>query len=158
APASRAAAAVPSVDPSSTTITMSTPGRPAAARTVAAMRSDSFLAGITTATSPLGGTMAAILVGPRTWQLLLPGHRRGVVEHREHALQAGHLQDLPYRRARGGELEVATLLTRLPVRGEQHFHAGRIPKFDPGHVNDYLHRAVSGEKGNQLPVEPGCGV
>ena len=58
APASCAAAAVPSVDPSSTTITMSTPGRPAAARTVAAIRSDSFRAGMMTATSPLGGTMA----------------------------------------------------------------------------------------------------
>ena len=62
APAPWARAAVPSRDPSSTTTTMSTPGSPAAAFTVAAIRSASFRAGMTTATSPRGGRMAAILL------------------------------------------------------------------------------------------------
>src|SRR5262249_22813309 len=51
APASPASPAVPSVDPSSTTTTSSTPGSPDAPATVSLIRSDSFLAGMTTATS-----------------------------------------------------------------------------------------------------------
>ncbi len=63
APASRAAAAVPSREPSSTTITRPTPGRLAAPATVARIRSDSFRAGMTTATSSLPG-MGGILGDP----------------------------------------------------------------------------------------------
>ena len=55
APAFSATKPVPSPEPSSTTTSMSAPGTPAAAFTVAWMRSDSFLAGMTMATSPLGG-------------------------------------------------------------------------------------------------------
>ena len=55
APAFSATKPVSSPDPSSTTTSMSAPGRPAAAFTVAWMRSDSSLAGMTMATSPLGG-------------------------------------------------------------------------------------------------------
>ena len=39
--------------------------------------------------------------------------------HGEDALQPCHLQDLLYRRARGGQFQIAALLAGPPVRGEQ---------------------------------------
>ncbi len=91
APATAASLPVPSLEPSSTTTTMSTPGIRTAALTVAPIRSDSFLAGITTARPPRGD-MAAILVA----QLPADCLRRGV-RHGEHRFKPRHLQDLPDR-------------------------------------------------------------
>ena len=65
APASRATAAVPSTEPSSTTTTRPAPGSSAAAVTVARIRWASSLAGMTTATSPF--SMGPILGHHAAW-------------------------------------------------------------------------------------------
>src|SRR5215472_12628927 len=173
APAPCASAAVPSADPSSTTMTMSTPGSPAAPFTVAAIRSASFLAGMMTARSPPRGSMGAILcrrgglmplATARRWLPLASGrlrlayNRRGVVEHGEDRLQARHLQNLLNRRARRGQFEVAALLSRPPVRGQQHVHPGRIAELDAGHVDHDLLRPASSQGRDQFAVQPRRGI
>src|SRR5215813_5348058 len=126
APASSASRPVPSQDPSSTTTRMSTPGICAAPLTVAPIRSDSFLAGMTTARSP-PGDMAAILVVRLTRDCpagLAADRLRRIVGYGEYRFQDRDLQDLPYRRARGSEFKIAAVIPGLPVRGEQHVDAG----------------------------------
>ena len=68
APAARAWSWVPSVEPSSTTMTRSTRGMERQARTVVAMRSASSLAGMTTATRWSGRLVELTPPGyPESW-------------------------------------------------------------------------------------------
>src|SRR5215831_5034619 len=133
-------AAVPSLEPSSTTSTRSTPGSPAAPATVARMRSDSFLAGMMTATSsagamscswwPAGIPLTGHRCGCVCWPGLLAGHRGEVVVDGEDRCQAGHFQDLADRRARRRQREVAAALAGLAMGGEQDVHPGGVAEID----------------------------
>jgi len=102
------------------------------------MRSDSFLAGMTTARPPRGD-MAAILVA-----LLAADGLRWIVRYGEHRFKPCHLQDLPDRGARCGQFEVTAGLTRLTVTGKKNVHPGRVAEIYPRQVNNQAHRATSG--------------
>src|SRR5215469_748446 len=155
APAAAARSAVSSADPSSTTTTTSTPLRVLAARTVAPIWPASFQAGMMTATSPGGMVTDSNAAVSRA--ALLAGHLSWVVEHREHRLQARHLQDLPGRRAGPGQLQFAAMLTGMPMRGEEHVDAGRVTEVHARHVHDESRRARA-QRTHQLGLQSGCGV
>src|SRR5580692_430366 len=129
---------------------------------------------MTTATSPFG--MGPILGHRAAWTGtyrrtarrigygtgyragLLAGGDDGLVDHGEHRVEPGDLEDLAHGRARGGELELATALLGPAQRRQQHVHAGGVAEHDAGHVDDHPRGPVVGQHVHQLAVQPRCGV
>src|ERR1700728_73264 len=131
APASLARLAVPSREPSSTTTTSPAPGIALAAPTVACIRSASFHAGMTTASSCASGMSRSYWFCRLVLRYCgLDALQIGVIDEREHRIQAGDLKDLPYRGLGRGDLKLAAPLARAAQAGEQHVHAGRVAELD----------------------------
>src|SRR5580704_10832869 len=166
APAPRAKAPVPSLEPSSTTTTRPMPGSPAAAVTVWRMRSASFRAGMTTATSSTWepADMGPILGEPVTGRgrLLRNGRLRpapiGVIDEGEHRVEAGHLEDLAHRGLGGSDLKLTAPLTHPAQAGEQHVHARRVAELHAGHIDHNPGRHAVGQDRAELAVQPRSGI
>jgi len=93
----------------------------------------------------------------RARQKLLADYGGGVVEHREDSLESRHLQDLPDRRPRPGQLKLTAPFAGVTLGGEQDVHAGGVTELDPGHVHDNPDGIAASQRRCQLGVQPrGC--
>jgi hypothetical protein len=82
----------------------------------------------------------------------------GVVDEREHRVQAGHLKDLPHRGLGGGDLKLAAPFARAAQAGEQHVHAGRVTELDTRHIHHNPGGLAVGDQRRELAVQPRSGI